>query len=51
MYKDMNGNDFRGFSNDKQRKFYRITRAIKIGNIIATVILLIFIIRYLIGVN
>ena len=47
----MNGNGFRGFSNDKQRKFYRITRAIKIGNIIATVILLIFIVRYLIGVN
>jgi len=51
MYKDMNGNDFRGFSNDNQRKFYRITRAIKIGNVIATVILLIFIIRSLIGVN
>ena len=47
----MNGNDFKGFSNDKQRKFYRITRAIKIGNVIATVVLLIFIIRYLIGVN
>jgi hypothetical protein len=47
----MNGNDFRGFSNDNQRKFYRITRTIKIGNVIATVILLVFIIRYLIGVN
>jgi hypothetical protein len=51
MYKDMKGSDFRGFSNDKQRKFYRITRAIKIGNVIATVILLIFIVRYLFGVN
>jgi len=40
-----------GFSNENQRKFHKITRTIKIGNVIATVILMVFIIRYLLGVN
>ena len=52
MYKDMNNNNYDdGFSNNNQRKFHKITRMIKIGNVIATVILMVFIIRYLLGVN
>ncbi len=39
------------FTNENQRKFHKITRMIKIGNIVATVILLVFIINYLLGVN
>lgn len=48
----MNNNNFgNGFKNDSQRKFHRIMRLIKFGKIMATVILLIFLINYLIGVN
>lgn len=48
----MNNNSFdSGFKNDNQKKFHRIMRIIKIGNIMATAFLLIFIINYLIGVN
>ena len=39
------------FQMSNKENFIRITRTIKIGNVIATVILLIFIIQSLIGVN
>jgi len=52
MYNGMNDRNYGdGFSNENQRKFHKITRVIKIGNIIATVILLVFIINYLLGVG
>lgn len=52
MFNGMNNNNYDdGFSNENQRKFHKITRMIKIGNVIATVILMVFIIRYLLGVN
>lgn len=52
MYNGMNNKNYGdGFSNENQRKFHKITRTIKIGNIIATVILLVFIINYLLGVS
>jgi len=48
MFSNINNNNFK---NENQKKFHRIMRVIKLGNIMATAILLIFIVNYLIGVN
>jgi len=44
-----NNNNKRGFVNVQQKKFYFISRAFKIGNIVATVILISFIGKYFLG--
>jgi len=45
----MFNNNKRGFVNVQQKKFYFIARAFKIGNIVATVILISFIGKYFLG--
>jgi hypothetical protein len=45
----MFNNNKRGFVNVQQKKFYLIARAFKIGNIVATVILISFIGKYFLG--
>ena len=37
------------FANDKQKKFYMIGRAFKIGNIIGTTVLLFFVGKHFLG--
>jgi len=45
----MFNNNKRGFVNVQQKKFYLIARAFKIGNIVATVILISFIGKNFLG--
>jgi hypothetical protein len=49
MYKNKNNNNRRDFVNSQQKKFYLISRAFKIGNILATIILISFIGKYFLG--
>jgi len=44
-----NNNSKGNFANDKQKKFYIIGRAFKIGNIIGTTVLLFFIGKQFLG--
>lgn len=39
----------KGFTNDKQKQFFIIKRAIKFGNIFATIILLVFLVNNFFG--
>ncbi|MCJ7637661.1 MAG: hypothetical protein MUO21_09255 [Nitrososphaeraceae archaeon] len=48
MYNNTNNNK-RGFVNAQQKKFYLIARAFKVGNIVATIILISFIGKYFLG--
>jgi hypothetical protein len=48
--KDDNGSNKGIFANGPQRKFYLIGRAFKIGNILGTLVLVIFIGKSLLGV-
>jgi hypothetical protein len=45
-----NGGNNGIFVNDRQRKFYLIGRAFKIGNVIGTLVLVLFIGKSLLGV-
>ena len=47
--KNYNNNNRRDFVNPQQKKFYLIARAFKIGNILATIILISFIGKYFLG--
>ena len=44
-----NNNNKRDFVNAQQKKFYLISRAFKIGNILATIILISIIGKYFLG--
>jgi len=39
----------KGFTNDKQKQFFMIKRAIKFGNIFATIVLLVFLVNNFFG--
>lgn len=45
-----NKNNNRNFANEQQKKFYLIGRAFKIGNIVGTTVLLLFVGKHFLGV-
>ncbi len=50
MYNKSNDDGYNGFANNKQKKFYNVSRAFKVGNIVATIVLLVFVVKHIFGV-